>query len=96
MFGAAGTRRLRDRVPYAGRNSRRPHSPNILPCPVFGVLHALAGSPCVCRQFLPYVGWAAAYLCPARLGCAAARLHPFMPRSTPEEELAGFYGSVAQ
>ena len=56
MFGAAGTRRLRDRVPYAGRNSRRPHSPNILPCPVFGVLHALAGSPCVCRQFLPYVG----------------------------------------
>ena len=59
MFGAAGTRRLRDRAPYAGRNNRRPHSPHILPGPVSGVFRALAGSPRICRQWLPYVGWAA-------------------------------------
>ena len=40
MFGAAGTRRLRDRVPYAGRNSRRPCSLNLLSCPAAGILRA--------------------------------------------------------
>ena len=57
MFGAAGTRRLRDRAPYAGRNNRRPYSQHPLRCPV-------SRSFCILQVFIAF----AVIFCPLLVG----------------------------
>ena len=57
MFGAAGTRRLRDRAPYAGRNNRRPYSQHPLRCPV-------PRSFCILQVFIAF----AVIFCPLLVG----------------------------
>jgi len=57
MFGAAGTRRLRDRAPYAGRNNRRPYSQHPLRCPVLR-------SFCILQVFIAF----AVIFCPLLVG----------------------------